>query len=82
MEHDTINDPVAAILHDMDRHNWTRTDLMRLTGFSQHRLGEFLNRRRRLPLSFIRAYHAIPDTAPLEVLIQDYTITPTGELVA
>lgn len=69
-----LPDPIEAIFFRMDQMNWSSADLARLTGFSPSRISEYLNYKRKIPLSFIRAYHRIADATPLEILIQDYDI--------
>ena len=73
-QNQTINDPIDAIWQDLDRFGWDYSRLAAETGFRKERVWEFLNRKRKLPMSFIRAYHAIPDTTPLETLIKDYEL--------
>lgn len=53
---------------------WSQVDLSEKTGFSPSHISEFLNYKRSIPLSFIRAYHEIADATPLEVLIQEYPL--------
>lgn len=67
-------DPIEAINFRMDQMNWKQVDLARLTGYSPSKISEFLNRKRKITLGFIRAYHKIADATPLHVLIQDYKL--------
>jgi HTH-type transcriptional regulator/antitoxin HigA len=63
--------PIEAIKFRMEQMGWSQADLARLTGYSQARITEYLHRKRRLTLAFIRAYHAVAPATPLEVLIQE-----------
>lgn len=67
-------DPIDAIEFRMEQMGWTQADLVRLTGYSRSRVSEYLNRKRKITLRFIRAYHKVADATPLEVLIQDYDL--------
>ena len=69
-----LPDPIEAIKFRMDQMDWKSSDLAKLTGFSRAHISEYLNRKRKIPLSFIRAYHKIADATPLKVLIQDYKL--------
>lgn len=64
-------DPVDAILDQM---GWSQADIATLTGYSDPRISEFLNRKRKLPLAFIRNYHKVDPATPLHLLIQDYKL--------
>jgi HTH-type transcriptional regulator/antitoxin HigA len=66
--------PIDAIKFRMSQMNWSASDLARLTGYGRSKVSDFLNRKRKLSLGFIRAYHKIADPTPLEILIQDYKI--------
>lgn len=67
-------DPIEAIKFRMEQMGWRQTDLYRLGCGSPPHISEYLNRKRKITLSFIRAYHKIADSTPLEVLIQDYKL--------
>lgn len=67
-------DPIGAIQFRMDQMDWSAADLARLTGTKPSHVSEYLNRKRKIPLSFIRAYHKVADATPLEVLIQKYKL--------
>ena len=67
--------PIEAIKFRMEQMGWSQADLSRLTGFSRYRISEYLGYKRKITLSFIRAYHKIADATPLEVLIEDYELT-------
>lgn len=69
-----LPDPIEAIKFRMDQMNWNQMDLARLTGYGQPKISDFLNKKRKLTLSFIRAYNKIADATPLKVLIQDYKL--------
>jgi len=69
-----LPDPIEAIKFRMEQMDWKSVDLARLTYFRLSHISEYLNRKRKIPLSFIRAYHKIADATPLEVLIQDYEL--------
>lgn len=66
--------PIEAIKFRMEQMGWNATELAKRTGFPLSHVSEFLSLKRRIPLSFIRAYHHIADATPLEILIQDYSI--------
>lgn len=53
---------------------WNQRDLSRLGCGKESHISEYLNRKRKIPLSFIRAYHKVADATPLEILIQDYKL--------
>lgn len=67
-------DPVDAIWLHMGVMGWTQADLCRLTGYSPPRVSEFLNRKRKLTIGFIRAYHRVDSSLSLDVLIRDYKL--------
>lgn len=66
--------PIEAIKFRMDQMDWNASDLARLTKTPVSHMSEYLNLKRKIPLSFIRAYHRVADSTPLEVLIQDYSL--------
>ena len=67
-------DPIEAIKFRMEQMGWSGADLARLTDFRRSHISEYLNRKRKIPLTFIRAYHKIAGETPLSVLIQDYSL--------
>lgn len=69
-----LPNPIEAIKFRMEQMGWTQAKLSKLTGIKTSHISEYLNRKRKINLSFIRAYHKIADATPLEVLIQDYKI--------
>ena len=67
-------DPIDLISFRMEQMDWTKTDLARLTGYGLPKICDFLNRKRKITLGFIRAYHAVADATPLKELIKDYDL--------
>ena len=67
-------DPIRMIKFRMEQMGWNQRDLSRLGCGKESHISEYLNRKRKIPLSFIRAYHKIADATPLEILIQDYKL--------
>lgn len=67
-------DPIEAIKFRIEQMSWSQSKLARLTGIKTSHISEYLNRKRKINLNFIRAYHKIADATPLEVLIQEYKI--------
>ena len=74
MKKNKLPDPIEAIKFRMEQMDWLQADLARLTGIAVSHISEYMNRKRKINLTFIRAYHKIADATPLEVLIQDYKI--------
>lgn len=70
----TLPDPIEAIKFRMEQTGWRVTNIAILTGYGLPKICDFLNRKRKLTLQFIRKYHAIAKETPLEVLIQDYKL--------
>ncbi len=67
-------DPIEAIKFRMEQQELTQADLVRAgCGLTSH-VSEILNRKRKLTLKFIRAFHKIADATPLNVLIQEYDL--------
>lgn len=70
----TLPNPIEAIKFRMEQMGWSSTDLARLTGIGLPHISEYLNRKRKINLTFIRAYNKVADSTPLKVLIQDYKL--------
>lgn len=70
-------DPIEAIKFRMEQQNLTQTDLVKAGCGAHSHVSEILNRKRKINLRFIRAYHKIADATPLKVLIQDYKLKTT-----
>ena len=73
-EEQHMPDPIEAIRFRMEQQGLSQADLMRADCGKRSHISEILNRKRKLNLRFIRAYHKIADTTPLKVLIQDYNL--------
>jgi antitoxin component HigA of HigAB toxin-antitoxin module len=67
-------DPIELIKAYILANGWSRTDLALVTHYSKPRITEYLNRKRKIPLRFIRRIHKIAPTLPLEVLISEYEL--------
>ncbi len=66
--------PIEAIKFRMEQQNISAIDLVRAGCGDRSHISEMLNKKRKITLRFIRNYHKICSTTPLEVLIQDYKI--------
>ena len=71
---DSLPDPIEAIKFRMEQQPLTQTDLVRAGCGTRSHVSEILSYKRKLNLTFIRAYHRIADSTPLRVLIQDYKL--------
>lgn len=69
-----LPDPIEAIKFRMEQQGLTQADLARAGCGCRSHISEFLSRKRKITLGFIREYHKICDATPLEVLIQDYDL--------
>lgn len=69
-----LPDPIEAIKFRMEQQQLTQADLVRAGCGSRSHVSEILNRKRKLTLRFIRAYHTLCDSTPLKVLIQEYEL--------
>ena len=68
----TNSDPIESIKFRMEQMGWTQKQLADLTGYGTSHVSEFLNKKRKINLSFIRAYHKIAPETPLSILIMEY----------
>lgn len=62
--------PIDAIRFRMDQQGLKQCDLVEAGCGSASHVSEILNRKRKLNLRFIRAYHKLCPATPLKVLIQ------------
>lgn len=69
-----LPNPIEAIKFRMEQQNLSQADLVRAGCGTRSHVSEILNKKRKLNLKFIRAYHKICDATPLKVLIQDYKL--------
>jgi len=69
-----LPDPIEAIRFRMEQQELRQIDLVKAGCGSKSHISEMLNRKRKITLRFIRAYHKIADATPLKVLIQEYKI--------
>jgi HTH-type transcriptional regulator / antitoxin HigA len=69
-----LPDPIEMIKFRMEQQNLKQSDFVKAGCGSRSHVSEMLNRKRKLTLRFIRAYHKIADATPLEALIKDYKL--------
>lgn len=74
MKTSTLPHPIEAIKYRMEQQDLKQIDLVRAGCGTRSHVSEILNKKRKLNLRFIRAYHEICDATPLKVLIQDYKL--------
>lgn len=66
--------PIEMIEFRMEQMGWSQADLARITGISTSHISEYLNYKRKINLTFIRAYGKATDYMVLKHLIQDYKL--------
>lgn len=66
--------PIDAIKFRMEQQGLKQADLVKAGCGLRSHVSEILNKRRKINLPFIRAYHEICDATPLHILIQDYEL--------
>lgn len=69
-----LPDPIEAIKSHMRQVGWIASDLVRMKVATHSRMSEYINRKRKINLAFIRRYNNVAPETPLKVLIQDYKI--------